>query len=87
MTEKLTVRELVRQLGGATEVAAALGISSQAVCNWYVAGIARRHEVALYKRCVAMGVPWVPASLADLLIPPRPNAPPPDGGNQHQAAA
>ena len=74
MTEQLTVRELVRRLGGATQVGKAIGVSSEAVCNWYTAGIPRSRHVQLWTLCRARGIAWQPPG-ADALLA-QPPAPP-----------
>ncbi|CAB4128009.1 hypothetical protein UFOVP99_4 [uncultured Caudovirales phage] len=77
----MTVRELIRQLGGAAQVGKALGVSSVAVCNWYTKGLPRSRHVELWGLCRAKGVAWKPPGADGVL------ATIPDPNSHHQQAA
>ena len=61
-------RDLIRDLGGPKAVAEALGVSAQAVCNWYAVGIPARHELALWRIAKARGLAWQPPGTEGLRL-------------------
>jgi hypothetical protein len=57
----MTVRELVRALGGNSVVAEALGISAQAVTNMQARDVVpARHHIRMWRLAEAKAVAWVP---------------------------
>jgi hypothetical protein len=57
----MTVRELVRALGGNSVVAEALGLSAQAVTNMQARdSVPARHHIRMWRLAEAKGVDWVP---------------------------
>lgn len=72
VADALSARELVRQLGGATAIAHQLGVSAQAVTNWYRDGIPRRHHLALWQLAQAKGLAWRPPGTEGLTLAPAP---------------
>lgn len=59
----LTTFELVTALGGPAAVADELGMSLQAVCNWYArdpAQIPARHHLPLWSMAKRAGLSWRP---------------------------
>lgn len=64
----MAVRELIRQLGGATEVARRIGITAAAVSNWSAEEkIPPRHHAALFLLAQERGVPWVPPGFEKIM--------------------
>jgi len=57
----MTVRELVRALGGNSAVAEALGLSAQAVTNMQARDVVpARHHIRLWNIAREKGVAWAP---------------------------
>lgn len=68
----ITVRELIRQLGGPTRVAARCGVSVSAVTNWSARDrIASDHVVAIWRQAHESGVEWAPPGAEDLSLAAR----------------
>ena len=64
-------RDMVRQLGGPVVIGRSLGISAQAVSNWYRDGVPKRHHLDLWRMALAAGVPWRPPGAEGLALGPR----------------
>jgi hypothetical protein len=61
MLAAMTIRDLVRGLGGGAAVARARGVSRAAVSHWVVANEApEQHHLALWQMALAAGLPWQP---------------------------
>lgn len=57
----MTIRDLIRTLGGGAMVARELGVTPQAVSHWCVANEAPRgHHIALWRMALAAGLSWEP---------------------------
>jgi hypothetical protein len=57
----MTIRELVRGLGGGRVVAAQIGVTPAAVSHWVGANVVPAgRQVALWRMAVAAGLAWQP---------------------------
>lgn len=69
MTE---LRDLIKQLGGATKVAARCGVTPPAVTNWTVRGeIAAEHRITIWRLAHEAGIDWTPPGAEGLTLKPR----------------
>lgn len=61
MSEPITVKAMVKDLGGTVELAALLGVTRQAVQNWIDANqVPPSRETQFLQLCVAKGIRWRP---------------------------
>jgi hypothetical protein len=71
----MTNRELIRGLGGPKTLGEALGLSPQAVCNWYATGVPKAHHLAVWRMAQAAGLNWQPPGTEGIaLAPAQPTA-------------
>lgn len=65
------IRDLVRQLGGAQQVADRVGVTPQAVTNWQMRGaIPRRHHLAIWQMAQRARLEWQPPGTDGLALAP-----------------
>ena len=64
----MTVRELIKALGGPQAVAGALGIKPQAVSNWYDRGVAAQHRMAVWRLAAEKDLDWRPEGADGLSV-------------------
>jgi hypothetical protein len=76
VADAMTTRDLVRDLGGPSAIAQQLGVSAQAVTNWYRDGIPRRHHLPLWQMAQAKGLTWRPPGMEGVTLAPAPAADP-----------
>lgn len=63
----MQVRDLVRALGGGKAVAAARGVSPQAVSQWCAANeVPVAHYLPLWRMALEAGIAWEPPGAAEL---------------------
>jgi hypothetical protein len=68
----ITVRSLIKQLGGPSEIAARCGISASAVSNWGSRGeVAAGHRITLWRMASEAGLDWTPPDAEGLQLTPR----------------
>jgi hypothetical protein len=75
VSDTLAPRDLVHQLGGPSAIATRLGISAQAVSNWYSAGIPKAHHLRLWQMAQAAGLDWRPPGTDGITLAPAAPAP------------
>jgi hypothetical protein len=69
----LTVRELVRQLGGPASVGRKLGVTAEAICNWQARGaVPKARHLDVWRLAQAAGLSWRPPGADGLALTPRP---------------
>lgn len=56
----MTVRELIKALGGPHAVAGTLCTTPQAVSNWYARGVPAQHRMNLWRLAADAGLEWRP---------------------------
>jgi hypothetical protein len=72
-TAALSVRDVVRKLGGYQRVADLFGVGYTAVCNWCAAdAVPARHELRMWRLAQEAGLPWRPPGSDGLALPPAP---------------
>jgi hypothetical protein len=69
----LTVRELVRQLGGPASVGRKLGVTAEAICNWQARGaVPKARHLDVWRLAQAAGLSWRPPGADGLALAPCP---------------
>lgn len=68
----MTVRELIKSLGGPKDVAAAMGLKPQVVSNWYDRGVPAQHQMRLWRLAAGAGLDWRPADSDGISVTPLP---------------
>lgn len=68
----ITVRDLIKELGGPSKVAAICGISGSAVANWGARGdVAAEHRITIWRLAVEKSIDWTPPGAGDLVLRKR----------------
>lgn len=68
----VTVRELLKRLGGASAVAGRCGVSPSAVSNWGSRGeIAAEHWITIWRMAQEADLDWTPPGAEGLTLAPR----------------
>lgn len=69
----LTVRDLIRQLGGPATVGRQLGVTAEAICNWQARGaVPKARHLDVWRLAQAAGLSWRPPGADGLALAPRP---------------
>jgi hypothetical protein len=71
--ESLTIHNLVHRLGGPTKVAAQLGATVPAVCNWQARNsVPQAQRLAMWRLAQAAGLAWRPPGFDGVELAPAP---------------
>lgn len=71
-TPMVTVRELIKQLGGPVALSGCCGVVPSAVTNWAAKNeVSAEHRITLWRMAVAAGIDWTPPGADGLVLAPK----------------
>ena len=69
--DSLSVRELVRQLGGPAQVGREIGVTTEAVCAWSARNsVPHGRRLTLWRMAAAASIDWRPPGCEGLTLAP-----------------
>jgi hypothetical protein len=75
--DSLSVRELVVAFGGPAKLGRAVGVSTEAVCNWQAKdAVPKSRHLQVWRLAQAKGLTWRPPGMEGVTLAPAPAADP-----------